>query len=181
MSGFIHLHVHTEYSLLDGAARINDLLDAAKNFGMTSLAITDHGTMYGVIDFYKSAVKRGIKPIIGCEVYVAPKSRFERDKTDDTKYFHLILLAENNTGYKNLVKLASLAGTEGFYYRPRVDKEILREYHEGLIALSACVAGEIPRAILNKDFAHAKELIQEYAEIFGRENFFFRNTKSQTC
>ncbi|MBR0261272.1 MAG: DNA polymerase III subunit alpha [Selenomonadaceae bacterium] len=169
---FTHLHVHTEYSLLDGAARINDLLDAAKNFGMTSLAITDHGTMYGVIDFYKAAQKRGIKPIIGCEVYVAPESRFDREKTDGAKYFHLILLAENNTGYKNLVKLASLAGTEGFYYRPRVDKEILRKYHEGLIALSACVVGEIPRAILNDDLPRAKELIAEYTEIFGRENFF---------
>ena len=172
MSEFVHLHVHTEYSLLDGAARINDLLDAAKNFGMTSLAITDHGTMYGVIDFYKAAQARGIKPIIGCEVYVAPESRFIKEKTDDIKYFHLILLAENNTGYRNLIKLASLAATEGFYYRPRVDKEILRKYHDGLIALSACVAGEIPRAILHNDFAHAKKLIAEYAEIFGRENFF---------
>ena len=169
---FTHLHVHTEYSLLDGAARINDLLDAAKNFGMTSLAITDHGTMYGVIDFYKAAKKRGIKPIIGCEVYVAHGSHFDREKTDGTKYFHLILLAENNTGYKNLVKLASLAGTEGFYYRPRVDKELLREYHEGLIALSACVAGEIPRAILQDNLPKAERLIAEYVEIFGRENFF---------
>lgn len=171
MNGFTHLHVHTEYSLLDGAARIGDLLDAAKNFGMTSLAITDHGTMYGVVDFYKAAVERGIKPIIGCEVYVAPKSRLDRDK-NDTKYFHLILLAENNEGYKNLVKLASLAGTEGFYYRPRVDKEILRKYHGGLIALSACVAGEIPRAVREENFSRARELIAEYAEIFGRENFF---------
>ncbi len=169
---FVHLHVHTEYSLLDGAARINDLLDAAKNFGMTSLAITDHGTMYGVIDFYKAAKKRGIKPIIGCEVYVAPESRLDREEIDGVKYFHLILLAENNTGYKNLIKLATLAGTEGFYYRPRVDKEILRKYHEGLIALSACVAGEIPRAILQNNFSHAEKLIQEYVEIFGRENFF---------
>ena len=172
MSDFVHLHVHTEYSLLDGAARINDLLDAAKNFGMTSLAITDHGTMYGVIDFYKAARKRGIKPIIGCEVYVAPQSRLDRDKADDVKYFHLILLAENNTGYKNLIKLATLAGTDGFYYRPRVDKEILRKYHEGLIALSACVAGEIPRAIRKDDFNHARELIKEYVGIFGRDNFF---------
>ena len=169
---FTHLHVHTEYSLLDGAARINDLLDTAKSFGMTSLAITDHGTMYGVIDFYKAAVKRGIKPIIGCEVYVAPQSRFYREEIDGVKYFHLILLAENNTGYKNLVKLVSKAATEGFYYRPRVDKEILREYNEGLIALSACVAGEIPRAILNRDFSRAKEIIQEYLEIFGQGNFF---------
>ncbi len=169
---FVHLHVHTEYSLLDGAARINDLLDAAKNFSMPSLAITDHGTMYGVIDFYKAAQKRGIKPIIGCEVYVAPGSRFDREKSDGVKYFHLILLAENNIGYKNLIKLATIAGTEGFYYRPRVDKESLRKHHEGLIALSACVAGEIPRAILNENFSQAKEIIREYVEIFGRENFF---------
>ena len=172
MSDFVHLHVHTEYSLLDGAARIGDLLDAAKNFGMTSLAITDHGSMYGVIDFYKAAQKRGVKPIIGCEVYVAPKDRFDREEVDGAKYFHLILLAENDTGYKNLVKLASLAGTEGFYYRPRVDKEILREHHDGLIALSACVAGEIPRAIRADDLDRARELIAEYVDIFGRDNFF---------
>ena len=128
--------------------------------------------MYGVIDFYKAARKRGIKPIIGCEVYVAPQSRLDRDKADDVKYFHLILLAENNTGYKNLIKLATLAGTDGFYYRPRVDKEILRKYHEGLIALSACVAGEIPRAILHDNLNHARELIKEYVGIFGRDNFF---------
>ncbi len=172
MSDFVHLHVHTEYSLLDGAARIGDLLDAAKNLGMNSLAITDHGTMYGVVDFYKAAQKRGIKPIIGCEVYVAPGSRLDREKTDGAKYFHLILLAENNTGYKNLVKLASLAGTEGFYYRPRVDKEILRKYHDGLIALSACVAGEIPRAIRYDGIDRAKALIAEYVDIFGHDNFF---------
>lgn len=172
MNGFTHLHVHTEYSLLDGAARIGDLLDVAKNFGMTSLAITDHGTMYGVVDFYKAAQKRGIKPIIGCEVYVSPESRLDKEKTDGAKYFHLVLLAENNTGYKNLVKLASLAATEGFYYRPRVDKEILRQYHGGLIALSACVVGEIPRAILNNDDARAEALVAEYVDIFGRDNFF---------
>ena len=169
---FVHLHVHTEYSLLDGAARINDLLDAAKNFGMSALAITDHGNMYGVIDFYKAAVKRGIKPIIGCEVYVAPGSRFDREKVEGKKNSHLVLLAENNTGYKNLIKLATLAGTEGFYSRPRVDKEILRKYHDGLIALSACVAGEIPRAIRHDELSLAKELILEHVEIFGRENFF---------
>ncbi len=169
---FVHLHVHTEYSLLDGAARINDLLDAAKNFGMKSLAITDHGTMYGIIDFYKAARKRAIKPIIGCEVYVAPGSRFDRAEVGGVKYFHLVLLAENNIGYKNLVKLVSRASLEGFYYRPRVDKDSLREFHEGLIALSACVVGEIPRAILSEEFSRAKELIAEYAEIFGRENFF---------
>ncbi|MBR2519936.1 MAG: DNA polymerase III subunit alpha [Selenomonadaceae bacterium] len=169
---FAHLHVHTEYSLLDGAARINDLLDAAKNFGMKSLAITDHGTMYGIIDFYKAAKKRGVKPIIGCEVYVAPKSRHLREEIDGVKYFHLVLLAENDTGYKNLLKLASAAAIEGFYYRPRVDKDLLREYHGGLIALSACVAGEIPRAILQDNFPRAVELVKEYVDIFGRENFF---------
>ena len=166
------MHVHTEYSLLDGAARINDLLDAAKNFGMKSLAITDHGTMYGIIDFYKAAKKRGVKPIIGCEVYVAPKSRHLREEVDGVKYFHLVLLAENNDGYKNLLKLASAAAIEGFYYRPRVDKDLLREYHGGLIALSACVAGEIPRAILQDNFPRAVELVKEYVDIFGRENFF---------
>ncbi|MBR0060897.1 MAG: PHP domain-containing protein, partial [Selenomonadaceae bacterium] len=165
----MHLHVHTEYSLLDGAARINDLLDAAKNFGMSALAITDHGNMYGVIDFYKAAIKRGIKPIIGCEVYVAPASRFDREKVEGKKNSHLVLLAENNTGYKNLIKLATLAGTEGFYSRPRVDKEILRKYHAGIIALSACVAGEIPRAIRHDELSHARELILEHVEIFGRD------------
>ena len=169
---FVHLHNHTEYSLLDGASRISDLLDQTKNLGMNALAITDHGTMYGVIDFYKEAVKRGIKPIIGCEVYVAPRSRFNRTMSGGTKYFHLILLAENNEGYKNLVKLVSLAAIEGFYYKPRVDKEILKEYHGGLIALSACIEGEIPKAILQKDFPRAVELVKEYVEIFGRENFF---------
>ncbi len=158
--------------MLDGAARIGELLDAAKSFGMTSLAITDHGTMYGIIDFYKAAVKRGIKPIVGCEVYVAPTSRHLREDVNGVKYFHLVLLAENDTGYRNLLKLASAAALEGFYYRPRVDKELLRAHHEGLIALSACVAGEIPRAILQNDFSRAAELVREYVDIFGRDNFF---------
>lgn len=169
---FAHLHVHTEYSLLDGAARIGELLDRAKSLGMNSIAITDHGTMYGVINFYKAAVERGIKPIIGCEVYVAPKTYTDRNKDDEHKYFHLVLLAENNEGYRNLVKLASLAATEGFYYRPRVDKALLKKYHGGLIALSACVKGEIPCAIIDDKFPRARELIAEYAEIFGRDNFF---------
>ena len=169
---FVHLHTHTEFSLLDGAARISELLDRAKNFGMNSIAITDHGTMYGVIDFYKKAIQRGIKPIIGCEVYIAPTSRFFRDSVNGIKYFHLILLAENNLGYKNLVKLVSHAATEGFYYKPRIDKEILRKYHEGLIALSACTAGEIPNAILQDNFSRAVEISEEYLEIFGEKNFF---------
>ena len=169
---FVHLHVHTEYSLLDGASRIEDLIVKAKDLGMTSLAITDHGTMYGVINFYKAAIKHDIKPIIGCEVYLAPGSRKSRNENERLKYYHLILLAHNNQGYHNLIKLVSAANIEGMYYRPRIDKEILREYHDGLIALSACVAGEIPRAILQEDFAHAEELIQEYIEIFGRNNFY---------
>ena len=171
-TNFVHLHNHTEYSLLDGAARITDLLEQAKNFGMGALAITDHGNMYGVINFYKAAIKRGIKPIIGCEVYVAPTSRKIRAEVDGEKYFHLVLLAENNEGYRNLVKLVSLAATEGFYYKPRVDKEILRKYHRGLIALSACVAGEIPKAILKQNISRATEIVNEYVEIFGRNNFF---------
>jgi len=169
---FTHLHVHTEYSLLDGAARITDLLDRAKQLNFTSLAITDHGAMYGAIDFYKEAVRRGIKPVIGCEVYLAPESRFNRAEVDGAKYFHLVLLAENNQGYKNLVKLVSLASTEGFYYKPRIDKELLQKYHDGLIALSACTAGEIPRAILRDNFFRAVELAEEYSTIFGRDNFF---------
>lgn len=171
MNNFVHLHVHTAYSLLDGAARIENLLDEVKNFGMSAIAITDHGTMYGTIDFYKAAKKRGIKPIIGCEVYLAPDSRLAKNY-NDTKYFHLVLLAENNVGYHNLIKLVSLASLEGFYYKPRVDKELLQKYHEGLIALSACVNGEIPRAILNGEIPRAVELVEEYAEIFGRDNFF---------
>ena len=168
---FVHLHVHTEYSLLDGAARISKLLDRAKIFNMPAVAMTDHGTMYGTIDFYKAAVKRGIKPIIGCEVYLAPHSRTDRNSGDE-KYFHLVLLAENNEGYKNLTKLATLASLEGFYYKPRVDKELLRQYHEGIIALSACINGEIPRAILADDYSRAVELAKEYIDIFGRDNFY---------
>ena len=172
MSDFTHLHVHSEYSLLDGAARIKDLIAKAKELKMTSLAITDHGTMYGVIDFYKTAKANNIKPIIGCEVYLAPTSRFYKNEVDGVKYFHLVLLAENNEGYKNLVKLVSAAATEGFYYKPRVDKELLQKYHAGLIALSACTQGEIPQAILKNHFSRAEKLAEEYLQIFGRENFF---------
>ena len=166
---FAHLHVHTAYSLLDGAARIDNLLDASQNFDMDSIAITDHGVMYGAIEFYKAAIKRGIKPIIGCEVYIAPKSHLDKDSTER---FHLILLAENNLGYKNLIKLVSIASIDGFYYRPRVDLELLRQYHEGIIALSACVKGEIPQAIIKNDFPRAVELVEKYVEIFGKDNFF---------
>ena len=168
---FVHLHVHTEYSLLDGASRIEDLIIKTKKLNMDSIAITDHGNMFGVINFYKAAKKHGIKPIIGCEVYIAPKSRFERE-TGGRVMYHLILLAENNTGYRNLIKLVSAAHTEGFYYKPRIDKDLLRQHHEGLIALSACVAGEIPQAVLQDNLTHADELIREYTDIFGRNNFF---------
>jgi hypothetical protein len=138
---FAHLHVHTEYSLLDGACRIRDLPKLVKEMGQTAVAITDHGAMYGVIDFYRACKAEGIHPVIGCEVYVAPRTRFDKDKALDKEYNHLILLAENNLGYQNLMKIVSRGFTEGFYYKPRVDVEVLREYHEGLICLSACLAG----------------------------------------
>ncbi len=169
---FVHLHVHTEYSLLDGANRINKLVEAAKNMGMPAIAITDHGNMYGAVEFYKAAKAAGIKPIIGCEVYVAPRDRHEDFEINGVRYYHLILLAENAAGYKNLVKLVSLASIEGMYYKPRVDKELLHKYHEGIIALSACIAGEIPQAVLNGDIGQTKRVLEEYIDIFGRDNFF---------
>ena len=169
---FCHLHTHTEFSLLDGASRIKELVATTKELGMDSLAITDHGVMFGVIDFYKECKKKGIKPIIGCEVYVAPTSRKERQEVGGVKYYHQILLAENQTGYKNLVKLVSMANIEGMYYKPRIDKELLRQYHEGIICLSACIAGEIPRALIQDNKEKAEALVQEYLDIFGRENFF---------
>ena len=145
---FAHLHVHTEYSLLDGSNKIKEYVRRVKELGMDSAAITDHGVMYGVIDFYRAAKEAGIKPIIGCEVYVAPNSRFDRETGGgDDRYYHLVLLAENNTGYANLMKIVSRGFTEGFYYKPRVDMEVLEEYHEGIIALSACLAGEVARNI----------------------------------
>lgn len=169
---FVHLHVHTEYSLLDGASRIKELVQRTKELGMDSVAITDHGVMYGAIAFYKEAMAQGIHPIIGCEVYVAPQSRHERAEVDGVRYYHLILLAENEIGYRNLVRLVSLANIEGYYYKPRVDKDLLRQYHEGIIALSACVAGEIPRSILRGDPERTDEILAEYVDIFGRDNFF---------
>ncbi len=171
-NNFVHLHLHTEYSLLDGANRIKKLIKRAKEMNMPAVAITDHGNMYGVINFYREAKKAGIKPIIGCEVYLAPRSRHDNFEVDNVRYYHLILLAENNTGYMNLVKLVSLANIEGMYYKPRVDKELLCRYHEGIIALSACVAGEIPQAILHDNMAEAARLVDEYVDIFGRNNFY---------
>ncbi len=169
---FAHLHVHTEYSLLDGACRIGKLLDRAAELGQTAVAITDHGNMYGAIDFYKAAKARGIKPILGCEVYVAKRTRFDRIHELDSENRHLVLLCENETGYKNLIAMVSKAWTEGFYNRPRVDFELLEKHHEGLIALSACLAGEIPRALSRGDYAGAKEAALRYRGIFGAGNFF---------
>lgn len=169
---FVHLHVHTEYSLLDGACRIDRLLDKIQAMGQEAVAITDHGNMYGVIDFYKAAKKRGIKPIIGCEVYVAKRTRFDKTHELDGENRHLVLLCENELGYRNLIAMVSKAWTEGFYNRPRVDFELLEKYHEGLIALSACVSGEVPRALLRGDREAAKAAALNYRRIFGPENFY---------
>ena len=171
---FTHLHVHTEYSLLDGSSKIKELPARAKELGMDSLAITDHGVMYGVIDFYRACRAAGIKPIIGCEVYVAPGSRFDKEAVGqgDDRYYHLVLIAENNTGYANLMKIVSRGFTEGFYYKPRVDYEVLTKYHEGIIALSACLAGEVARDITRNNYEEAKKAALHYQEIFGEGNFF---------
>ncbi len=169
---FTHLHLHTEYSLLDGACRIEQLLDTAKARGDKAVAITDHGVMYGAVDFYKAAKKRGIKPIIGCEVYVAQRSRFDRTREFDGENRHLVLLCENNEGYQNLSQMVSRAWTEGFYSKPRVDMELLQTYHTGLIALSACLAGEIPRALSANDYPAAKEAALRYESIFGADHFY---------
>lgn len=169
---FTHLHVHTEYSLLDGAARINQLVQAASDHNMPSLAITDHGVMYGAIDFYKACRKAGIKPVIGCEIYVAPGKRSEKVSGRDDRNYHLVLLAKDNEGYRNLVKIVSQANIDGFYYKPRADKELLAAHSGGLIALSACLAGEIPELILQDNFEKARATAGQYAEIFGRDNFF---------
>lgn len=169
---FVNLHVHTEYSLLDGACRIKDLIRRVKEMGQTAAAITDHGNMYGAVEFWNEAVKEGIKPIIGCEVYVAPRTRFDKEPVIDQRPYHLVLLCENNEGYRNLVKLVSAAGIEGFYNRPRVDKELLRKYHKGLICLSACLSGEIPRLLIDGNYDGAKEAALAYLDIFGENNFF---------
>ena len=170
---FAHLHVHTEYSLLDGSNKIKEYVKRVKELGMDSAAITDHGVMYGVIDFYRAAKEAGIKPVLGCEVYVAPNSRFDKELTGgDDRYYHLVLLAENNTGYANLMKIVSKGFTEGYYYKPRVDMEILNRYHEGIIALSACLAGEVARNIQKGLIDEAKKAALKYQECFGKGNFF---------
>ena len=170
---FTHLHVHTEYSLLDGSNKIKEYVKRVKELGMTSAAITDHGVMYGVIDFYRAAKEEGIKPIIGCEVYVANGSRLEKETGGNKeRYFHLVLLAENNTGYANLMKIVSKGFVDGYYYKPRVDMEVLQQYHEGIIALSACLAGEVNRNLLKGFYEEAKEAALKYEACFGKGNFF---------
>ena len=170
---FTHLHVHKEYPLLDGSSKIKEITSRAKELGMKSLAITDHGVMYGVIDFYKAAKEVGIKPILGCEVYVAPGSRFDKQPGEsESRYYHLVLLAENNTGYKNLMKIVSRGFTEGFYYKPRVDYEVLEQFHEGIIALSACLAGEVQRYLARGMYEAGCEAAKRYEGIFGKGNFF---------
>ena len=169
---FCHLHTHTEYSLLDGEASIKKLVARVKELGMDSCAITDHGSMYGVVDFYREAKSQGIHPVIGCEVYMAPRSRFEKVHDIDNKTSHLILLAENQRGYKNLIKLVSAGYIDGFYYKPRIDFEMLKEHSEGIIALSACIAGEVPKALLRGDYDEAKKIALKYAEVLGKDNYF---------
>ena len=170
---FTHLHVHTEFSLLDGSCKIKELIARAKELGMDSLAITDHGVMYGVIDFYKAAREAGIRPVIGCEIYVAPGSRFDKGAgQSEDRYYHLVLLAENDTGYSNLMKIVSKGFIDGFYYKPRVDYEILEQYSEGIIALSACLAGEVQRYLARGLYEEGKQAALKYLHIFGRENYF---------
>ncbi len=170
---FTHLHVHTEYSLLDGSNKINEYVARVKELGMTAAAITDHGVMYGVIDFYKAAKAAGIRPVLGCEVYVAPGSRFDRETSHgEGRYYHLVLLAQNNQGYSNLVKIVSKGFVDGYYYKPRVDMEVLERYHEGIIALSACLAGEVQRYLARGLYEEAKKTAFKYQECFGQGNFF---------
>ncbi|MBQ9932587.1 MAG: PHP domain-containing protein, partial [Ruminiclostridium sp.] len=169
---FVHLHVHSEFSLLDGACRIQGLVQRAQELGQTAIAVTDHGVMYGAVDFYKAAKAAGIKPIIGCEVYVAPRTRFDKVHELDDRPRHLVLLCKDDQGYRNLCALVSRSFTEGFYGKPRVDMELLKEYHEGLIALSACLAGEVPTRILAGDYEGAKAHALEMRAIFGPDNYY---------
>ncbi len=171
MADFVHLHVHSEYSLLDGACRIKELVKRVKELNQSAVAVTDHGNMYAAVEFYNECKANGIKPIIGCEVYVANRTRFDKVSRID-KSFHLVLLCENNTGYQNLIKLVSLAYTEGFYSKPRVDFELLKKYHEGLICLSACLAGEVNQKLMNNDFEGAKQTALAYRDVFGKDNYF---------
>ncbi|MEK9183785.1 MAG: PHP domain-containing protein, partial [Patescibacteria group bacterium] len=171
-SNFVHLHVHSHYSLLDGLTKIDDLINRAIELQMPALALTDHGNLYGAIEFYKKCRKAGIKPILGLEAYLAYESLHQKRPNIDNKRYHIILLAQNETGYKNLIKLVTVSHLEGFYYKPRIDKELLKKHSEGLIALSACMTGELSRLIEKKDFEGAEKAAKEYEEIFGKGNFF---------
>ncbi|MEK7088554.1 MAG: PHP domain-containing protein, partial [Patescibacteria group bacterium] len=173
-TSFIHLHTHSHYSLLDGLSKLKDLIALAKKDKMPALAITDHGNMYGAIEFYKLAKKEGIKPIIGVEAYMTSGSRKDRVVESDggKRYYHLTLLAKNLQGYKNLIKLVTISNLEGYYYKPRMDKEILQKYSEGIVALSGCLGGELSQSIVRNDITKAEKLIREYQEIFGKENYF---------
>jgi len=171
---FVHLHLHTEYSLLDGACRMDKLMERAEELKFGAMAITDHGVMFGAVDFYKSALEKGIKPIIGCEVYVAPGSRLEKKSSNGGRdvYHHLGLLARDQTGYKNLVRLVTQANLEGYYYKPRIDKEILAANSEGLIAMSGCLASEVPDLILKDQLDKARQAIDWFKQTLGAENYF---------
>ena len=169
---FVHLHNHSHYSLLDGLTKLEEMINFAKEQGAPAVALTDHGNMYGAIEFYQKAKKAGLKPIIGVEAYLAPGSRFDKNTREDGRSYHLLLLAKNELGYKNLIKLVSSAHLEGFYYKPRIDWELLKMYHEGLIASSACLAGEIPRLIMADKLSEAKKRILEYSELFGPGNYY---------
>src|SRR3989338_2002465 len=172
MSDFVHLHTHSEYSLLDGLGKLDDLIERAKSFGMDSLALTDHGAMYGSFKFYLKAKAAGIKPIIGVETYVARRSRFDKEAKVDTDPYHLVLLAKNETGYKNLMKLVTLAHLEGYYYKPRIDWEILEKYHDGVICLSACLQGQVPSLLRNNQDDEAETIAKKYAELFGKDHYY---------
>src|SRR3989344_8486619 len=170
---FVNLHTHSHYSLLDGLPRIPDLVNRAKEMNMPALALTDHGVMYGAVEFYKSCRRAGIKPILGGEAYLALEHRSRKQSKLDDDYYHLVLLAENNQGYKNLMKLVSLAHLEGFYYKPRLDKHALKEFSQGIIALTGCLGGEIPRIALDgKDLSEGEAILEEYVSIFGQDNVF---------
>ena len=170
MNNFVHLHLHSEYSLLDGSTRINLLPKRVKDLGMDAVALTDHGNMYGAIAFYNACKDAGVKPILGCEVYISEKDMTVKDRTN--KRYHLILLAENNEGFKNIMKIVSTGYVDGYYYKPRVDKEVLKKYSKGVIATSACLGGEVQKALLNRDKEAAKKAALEYRDIFGEGNFF---------
>ena len=172
-SEFVHLHLHTQYSLLDGANQLTPLFQQVKDYGMPAVAMTDHGNLFGAIDFYQKAKNHGIKPIIGCEAYMAPGNRSQKTgHLAHNEYFHLILLATNQVGYQNLIKLSSKAYLEGFYYKPRMDKELLKEHHEGLIALSGCLSGEVPQLIGQQDLEGAMRVADEYRSIFGKDHYY---------